>query len=72
MKSHVTGMNRSGSSEVVKEAPERYDSTQTTFPEHLLLETRVGDFGINPKVPPGHIVVQWELWALELVKNIAK
>lgn len=42
MKSRLTGMNRRGLSEAVKRHPERYDSTQTTFPEHMLLETRIG------------------------------
>ena len=27
-----------------KRTPERYYSTQTTFPEHMLLETRIGDY----------------------------
>ena len=42
MKSRVTGMNRSGLSEAVKMTSEQSDFTQTTFPEHMLLEKRIG------------------------------
>jgi hypothetical protein len=47
MKSRVTGLNRSGLSEALKEASRQYDSRQTTFPEHMSLETHIGDFAIS-------------------------
>jgi hypothetical protein len=44
MKSRVTGTNRSGSGEAVKEASRTVRLHANTFSEHMLLETRIGDY----------------------------
>ena len=43
MKNRVTGMNRSGLSEAVKEASGRVRLQANHIPEHMLLETRIDD-----------------------------